>query len=278
MYSSTLPFFAIACVTGDDRTEFLHNQLSNDINHLESHHACYATYNTPKGRVLANMLVYNAGEKILLVMAADLIESTIKRLKMFILRSKVQLDILDNYGVAAYLPINAPIVYPQTPTFSFPLKKQGIALPHGGFIQLDNCTQLPIYNHHNEQAWQCHEIACGYPWISAATSETCVAQMLNQHQIGGVHFRKGCYPGQEIIARAQYRGQVKRGLAVIHHQNQENIGSKIIDHTGSEAGLIINSSPHLSLAVIKYSVANTLIHSETNKILTIQHTFFNISE
>lgn len=278
MYSSTLPFFAIARVTGDDHAEFLHNQLSNDINHLASNHACYATYNTPKGRVLANMLVYNTGQSILLIMAADLIEPTIKRLKIFILRSKVHLDIVDNDGVAAHLPNNAPIIYPQTPTLSFPMKEQGIALPHGGFLQLGNGNQLPIYNHHSEQAWQCHEIACGYPWISAATSETCVAQMLNQHQIGGIHFRKGCYPGQEIIARAQYRGQVKRGLVVITHQNQENTGSKIVDHSGAEAGLIINSSPHLSLAVIKYSAVNTPIYSENNQPVAIQHTFFNIPE
>ena len=69
---------------------------------------------------------------------------------------------------------------------------------------------LPAHDAAAENAWKLHEIRSGYPWISAATKESCVAQMLNQHTIGGVHFKKGCYPGQEIIARAQYRGQVKR--------------------------------------------------------------------
>lgn len=87
---SRLPFFSVIRVGGEDRASFLHGQLSNDINHLPVNHACYATYNTPKGRVLANMVVLNRGEDLLLVMAADLAESIVKRLRMFVLRAKVE--------------------------------------------------------------------------------------------------------------------------------------------------------------------------------------------
>ncbi|MGN6893723.1 CAF17-like 4Fe-4S cluster assembly/insertion protein YgfZ, partial [Neisseria sp. P0015.S009] len=72
-----------------------------------------------------------------------------------------------------------------------------------------------------------HEICSGYPWICSATKDAAVAQMLNQHVIGAVHFSKGCYPGQEIIARAQYRGQVNRGLAALSGDSLEAAGIAI---------------------------------------------------
>ena len=87
MHTSRLPFFGVVRVSGDDRAHFLHGQLSNHIEALAPQQAGYATYNTPKGRVLANMLVINRGDDLLLVMAQDLIEATIKRLRMFVLRA-----------------------------------------------------------------------------------------------------------------------------------------------------------------------------------------------
>ncbi|MDN8582222.1 folate-binding protein, partial [Eikenella corrodens] len=83
-----LPFFGVAEASGADAAEFLHSQLSNHILDLQSGEACFATYNSPRGRVLANMLVLRRADRFLLVMAADLLEATIKRLRMFVLRSK----------------------------------------------------------------------------------------------------------------------------------------------------------------------------------------------
>ena len=90
-----LPSFGVVRVSGEDRQSFLHGQLSNDINHLQSGQACYATYNTPKGRVITNMLVINRGDDLLLAMSEDLTESTVKRLRMFVLRAKVVFEIPD---------------------------------------------------------------------------------------------------------------------------------------------------------------------------------------
>ena len=89
-----LPFFGVVRVSGEDRASFLHGQLSNDINNLATGQACYATYNTPKGRVLANMMVVNRGEDLLLVMAQDLTEAIVKRLRMFVLRAKVVFELM----------------------------------------------------------------------------------------------------------------------------------------------------------------------------------------
>ena len=263
MQTTQLPFFAVIRATGSDAADFLHNQFSNDIKHLQANQACYATYNTPKGRVIANLIAQNTGSEILLALAADLAEAVVKRLKMYVLRAKVQLEILPDWGVAGSLKSNAQPQRPGEPQLAFAVNEQGeIQLPHTGSLKIAPCAELPAYDAAAEAAWQQHEIQSGYPWICAATSESCVAQMLNQHTIGGVHFRKGCYPGQEIIARAQYRGQVKRGLAVLSGSSLEAAGIAVLQD-GAEAGIIINTActaeGSLSLAVIKHSAAAALL-------------------
>ena len=106
MQTTQLPFFAVIRATGSDAADFLHNQFSNDIKHLQANQACYATYNTPKGRVIANLIAQNTGSEILLALAADLAEAVVKRLKMYVLRAKVQFEILPDWGVAGSLKNN----------------------------------------------------------------------------------------------------------------------------------------------------------------------------
>lgn len=282
---SRLPFFSVIRVGGEDRASFLHGQLSNDINHLPVNHACYATYNTPKGRVLANMVVLNRGEDLLLVMAADLAESIVKRLRMFVLRAKVEFTPLPDFAVAGMLDESCHATPPDSPSLSFEASLENgvytIPLPHKGRLKIGEAALLPEYDAKAENAWNLHEIRSGYPWISAATKETAVAQMLNQHIIGGVHFKKGCYPGQEIIARAQYRGQVKRGLAVLSGDSLEAAGVGVVSE-GAEAGQIINTAltenGSLSLAVIKFSAAQSPLTDADGNVLKQEKLFFSVSE
>ena len=104
--------------------------------------------------------------------------------------------------------------------------------------------------------------------------------MLNQHTIGGVHFKKGCYPGQEIIARAQYRGQVKRGLAVLSGGSVE-AGAAVLQDL-AEAGTVINCADtpegRLSLAVIKHSAAEGTLTDQAGNTLTQRQIFFKAAE
>ncbi|MDO4642150.1 MAG: folate-binding protein [Neisseria sp.] len=279
---SQLPFFNVVRVSGEDRAAFLHGQLSNHVEGLSENQACYATYNTPKGRVIANMLVVNRGDDLLLLMAADLVEKTLKRLSMFVLRAKVTFEPLPDFAVAASLPDHTPPLPAAEPNLSFPaLQENGISriqLPHGGVMLVGQATDLPPFDAAAENAWQLHEIESGYPWISEATTETCVAQMLNQHTIGGVHFKKGCYPGQEVIARAQYRGQVKRGLAVLSADTLETAGIGILQD-GTDAGLVINAANttngSLCLAVIKHGAAGQPLTDADGNALQQKQLFFS---
>ncbi len=282
MMKTLLPFFGVVRVSGEDRQTFLHGQLSNDINHLQTGRACYATYNTPKGRVIANMIVVNRGGDLLLIMAQDLLEATVKRLRMFVLRAKAVFEILEDYAVGAELEASAEPLAAQEPNLAFATQQDSdgicsIALPHGGILRIAPETALPPYDAAAESAWRLHEIRSGYPWICAATKETAVAQMLNQHIIGGVHFKKGCYPGQEIIARAQYRGQVKRGLAVLSGNSAVEAGT-LLTADGEEAGIVLDSvqdsENFTALTVIKFSAAQKELTAPNGGIFKAVHPFF----
>ncbi|WP_165008174.1 CAF17-like 4Fe-4S cluster assembly/insertion protein YgfZ [Neisseria yangbaofengii] len=278
-----LPFFGVVRVSGDDRADFLHNQLSNDIQNLPAGQACYATYNTAKGRVLANMVVLNRGGDFLLLMAQDLIETIVKKLRMYVLRAKVVLEPLNDFAVAGELADDAKAVIANEPCLAFAAENQNgvwcINLPHTGRLKVGLAEQLPAHDTAAGNAWNLHEIRSGYAWISASTKETAVAQMLNQHIIGGVHFRKGCYPGQEIIARAQYRGQVKRGLAVLSGNSLEAAGIAV-QVGGEEAGQIINTAltdnGSLNLAVIKFSATDAALTDADGNVLTVEQLFFTV--
>lgn len=227
----------------------------------------------PKGRVIANMLVLNLGDEIILAMAADLLETVVKRLKMFVLRAKVQFEMLPDWGVAASLNDDAQPIFPDQPHLTLPLNQQGeIVLPHSGCLKIAPKAICPntIRNtnwHGKPTKSQAATHGC------AATTETCVAQMLNQHTIGGVHFRKGCYPGQEIIARAQYRGQVKRGLAVAENATPQTIGAEVKDENGTEVGLVLNVSGSLNLLVVKHGAVQSKMFDENGNKFAVQKIF-----
>ena len=162
--ASLLPYLGVLKVSGDDRASFLHNQLSNDINNLPASHACYATYNTPKGRVMANMLVLNTGDELWLIMSADLIDAIAKRLRMFVMRSKAVLEnVSDRLGVASSLiPTDEDYDLPAEPPLllnaEFGNGVWQIALPHAGVLCVGELAALPAHTEKAELQWRSHEI------------------------------------------------------------------------------------------------------------------------
>lgn len=273
-----LSFFGVAEVSGADAAEFLHSQLSNHILDLQPGEACFATYNSPRGRVLANMLVLRRADRFLLVMAADLLDATIKRLRMFVLRSKTVFHTDSAWQVYGQSGADTGA---DAAALKFAAEEDDnglitLALAGGNCILLSTAP-LPDADHPAAaEAWQAAEILQGRPWISQPTAESCVAQMLNQHLLGGVHFKKGCYPGQEIIARAQYRGQVRRGMAVCRSAQPVAVGSKV-EADGEEVGIVINSAAHdeafVLLAVIKHGAAGKALQAGGQALQTLKLLF-----
>lgn len=216
--------------SGVDAAGFLHNLLTNDINGITRDAARFAGLCTAKGRLLALFLIWREGDDFLLMLPRDILPAILKKLSMYVLRSKVKLT--DATAERALIGYSIPTAVAPAPTLgeaAVALARFGVAAVEGGqAIRLDDTrwllaldaataslrwTQLAVSARPvGLAAWQWMEIRAGQPRVVAATQEAFVPQMLNMElpAVAGVSFSKGCYPGQEIVARTQYLGKVKR--------------------------------------------------------------------
>ncbi len=216
--------------SGEDAQAFLQGQLSNDITRVSRSRAQLAAYCTPKGRVLATLLLWNTEEGYALELPRELCDPIRKRLQMYVLRSRVQLtdasDQLAAIGVVgqdAALVVRSELGLALSSDYDV-ARSDGvttIALP-GGRLQViaDVVRRVETWDRlaHRcilvgEEVWDARAVAAGIPAITASTQDQFTPHMLNLDLVGGVSFDKGCYTGQEIVARTQHLGQVKRRLA-----------------------------------------------------------------
>jgi folate-binding protein YgfZ len=209
----SLPDWGVIRAQGEDARSFLHGQLTQDTLHLPADRARLAGYCSAKGRLLASFVVWAdpASADVLLACSADLLPQVLKRLRMFVLRAKCQLsDASDALPLSGLVGTQVPDGTPWGLT-----DMNGMAcirLPDAAGLRralvvgagASDADTLPL------PAWQWLEVHSGVPRIVAATSEQFVPQMINLEALDGVSFSKGCYPGQEVVARSQYRGTLKR--------------------------------------------------------------------
>ncbi|MGQ0650968.1 MAG: CAF17-like 4Fe-4S cluster assembly/insertion protein YgfZ [Betaproteobacteria bacterium] len=238
MERARLSRYGLLSVTGEDARAFLHAQLTNDVASLPADRAALAGWCSAKGRLLATFLVVPAPSGFLLQLARDLVPAVMKRLPMFVLRSKVKIadesDAWQQHGVW-----NAPW---SGADVSWQGDTATVRVGEGRFLQIGRAlAEAPTAN---EEEWVAQEIRAGRPLITAATADQFVPQMVNLEQLGGVDFRKGCYPGQEIVARAQYRGQVKRRMVKLAapgalRPGQEFNGGVVVDSAAGEALVVM---------------------------------------
>jgi tRNA-modifying protein YgfZ len=239
MQRARLTRYGLLSVTGAEARAFLHAQLTNDIEHLAPDRWVLAGWCSAKGRLLASFLVIPSPTGFMLQLARDLAAPVAKRLSMFVLRAKVKItdesDAWTQHGVW-----EADLSGPDVAWHG------NIATVRVGprrFLQLGPAAALGEEPNGDEVQWTLQEIRAGRPLITQATQDQFVPQMVNFDTIGGVDFRKGCYPGQEIVARAQYRGQVKRRMVharapagVTLAPGQEFNGGTVVDVAPSEGG------------------------------------------
>jgi tRNA-modifying protein YgfZ len=226
--------WGILHVTGDDALAFLHGQLSSDVTSLAPGAGQYWSYNSPKGRMLANGVLWRSPAStqdagVVMLLATDLAESVRRRLAMFVLRAKVSIDdatghraliglagdgsaaaARNAFGVAP--PPLAAVMFDDAATaFMLPDRRIAIvaATPAAPMLKAALARHASTVD---TDTWRWFGIAAGVPWITAATTDLFVPQMANWDVLGGVNFQKGCYTGQEIIARMQYLGRLKERL------------------------------------------------------------------
>jgi hypothetical protein len=237
MQRARLSRYGLLSVTGADAREFLHAQLTRDIRGLPADRAALAGWCSAKGRLLASFLVIPAAEGFLLQLARDLAAPVAKRLSMFVLRAKVKVaDESERWAQDGLWDMDSA-----APEVSWDGAICTLRVGEGRYLQLGPLEAMKAAPNASEEAWTLQEIRAGRPLITGATQDQFVPQMVNLEKLGGIDWQKGCYPGQEIVARAQYRGQVKRRM--VHLQapagsnlrpGQEFEGGVVVDRAGDE--------------------------------------------
>lgn len=242
---------------GADAREFLHGQLSSDVKALAVGGAQYASYNSPKGRMLATFIVWRRTDaRYTLFVASDLAVAIARRLSMFVLRANVTLGVRPHapWGILGADATTAVAAAFGAPLAAFAsMQRDDVAvlrLPDGrhlvdaGDLLPPAIAGLPSVA---ETAWQWCGIHAGVPVVTAATSDQLIAQSANWELLGGVDFRKGCYPGQEIIARMQYLGKLKERLHAFHADSDPTAlaaGTPLQARARDGAvGIVVNCAP-----------------------------------
>ncbi len=279
---TTLPDLAVIRVAGADARAFLHAQLTRDIEHLPAGQWARAAWCNAKGRVLALFRVLPWGDECFdLILPAELAERVVKRLSMFVLRSRVELSAgADQWALAGVAGTRASTVLadagctlPPRGRFTRTGELCVIALAGepGRFLLLApppamDALQARLAGHvrtGDHREWRLLDILGGEPNVFSATSEQFVPQMLNLHWLDGISFNKGCYPGQEIVARTHYLGQLKRRLYLASASTPETPAPATPIHAaGAEQaiGSVVDAAAHPSggqrlLAVLRIDAA-----------------------
>jgi len=242
-------------VTGADASAFLHSQLTHDFAQLGSNEARLAAYLTPQGRTQASFIGWQqAAEDILLICARDLLESTRKRLSMFVLRAKATLvDATENYalyGLAgkaarAVLPTGcAPWSRVEVGAATAVCLYPACGVPRAVWLTTAD-SPPPAAAVLDDALWQWGEVRSGVATVTAAIAGALVPQMLNYESVGGVNFKKGCYPGQEVVARSQFRGTLKRRTYLAHIAGRAVAGDEVFAALDAEqpVGLVVQAAP-----------------------------------
>jgi len=240
MDCALLSRYGLLAVSGPDARAFLHAQLTNDIANLPAERAAFAGWCTAKGRLLATMLVIPSVDGFLLQLSRDLAPAVLKRLSMFVLRSKVKItDESDQRTQMGVWNTDWEI-----PDVSWEADSVKVRVGEKRFLVIGQAPAEPCS--HPEDAWTVQEIHAGRPLITAATQDQFVPQMVNLEKLGGIDFQKGCYPGQEIVARAQYRGEVKRRMVRL----AAPAGSVLKPGAAFNGGTVVDSAGGELLAVM----------------------------
>lgn len=251
--------FGVIAASGVDAVSFLQAQLTADVAGLAADRMQLAGYCSVKGRLLATFHLWRSADGVLLRLPRELVATLIKRLSMFVLRSKVKLvDASDAWSTCALLGAGSAeclraegLAAPDVPWSSMTAGSLRIdrLLPASGvgeryLLTLPAGAELPpglaALPRETSEAWWRSEIAAAVPTVFAATQEKFVPQMINFEVLGGVNFRKGCYPGQEIVARSQYLGKLKRRMQIAHADAKGVLpGADVFDDTGNVVGTVV---------------------------------------
>jgi tRNA-modifying protein YgfZ len=252
--TAPLPHLGVIAVEGEDAAKFLQGQLTQDFALIAPDQARLAAFCTAKGRMLASFVgVRHGPQQFLLVCSRDLLEPTLKRLSMFVLRAKAKLRNASEefmlYGLAGEA-VAAASASSQPPWHKSALDEATLVhlYPADGAPRAlwlaPAGTAAPQGRPMDPALWLWGEVRSGVATLSAPVVEAFVPQMLNYESVGGVNFKKGCYPGQEVVARSQFRGALKRRGYLVHSDEALRAGQEVFHEADREqpAGMVAQAA------------------------------------
>ncbi len=245
-----LTHLGVIRVMGEDAVKFLQGQLTQDLAQMDLAQARLAAFCNAKGRMQASFVVFKRSEEeILMVCSRDILAQTLKRLSMFVLRAKAKLtdasadfslfglagSAIESIAGSAHAAWSKHDIDAENLVFLYPGAGQARALwcaPAG--------TPVPEAAALQPGIWAWLEVQSGIAMITQAIFEAFVPQMLNYESVGGVNFKKGCYPGQEIVARSQFRSTLKRRAYLAHGAGEPVVGQEVFHahDAGQPCGLV----------------------------------------
>ena len=243
---------------GSDAKTFLQGQLTCDLDQVTADQAQFGGYCTPKGRLLANFMLLSTSQGYLMQLPADVSASVANRLRKFVLRADVKIEResgLRALGLAG--PAASALLHQELG--ALPQRQLAMVLhAHASVVRLpgENLLVLAALTEMaalwvllakravpaGAECWNWVQIQAGVPWITAATQDQFLPQMIGLDAIGGVSFDKGCYTGQEIVARTHYLGEVKRKLRLGRTRGGVRAGDALL-RAGQQCGTVLNAAP-----------------------------------
>lgn len=272
-----LAHWGVIRASGADAATFLHGQLTQDVEHLGPDSARLAGFCSPKGRLLASFVIWRPSpDEVLLACSADLLPAALKRLSMFVLRARCKL--VDASGDVALWGVAGHAARESLGAAASIGPWQGAAVGAAHVIRLPDAdgqprwlwaaapSDAPALPPLDPNAWDALEVRAGIARVVARTADQFVPQMLNYEIVGGVDFRKGCYPGQEVVARSQYRGTIKRRALRFDTDAEASPGDEVFaaGDPSQPAGMVANAAREASgsvlLVELKLAAAGDTLH------------------
>ncbi|MDQ7091896.1 MAG: folate-binding protein [Methylococcales bacterium] len=248
-----IPQLTALKVVGKDALSFLQGQLTCDMTTLNAENSFFAAFCNAKGRTISTLLIFKENDDFFLVLPTVLRDKVQKKLQMYVMRSDVVIQAIDNeYCLTGLACSFEQLNDSSAPTSDFTRNHELIKLPNSRYLMLTTveksierwCQWLEEgLQVQNSILWDYLDISAGIAWLDQNSSENHIPQMLNIDKFGGISFDKGCYTGQEVVARTHYLGKAKRSL----------VSAEAAVETNFEAGNVINQQGELVGKIIKRS-------------------------
>jgi folate-binding protein YgfZ len=259
-----LSYLAVIKISGVDAAEFLNGQFTSDLSRLNDGGVQASAWCNPRGQVIVNMIIVRTGGEFFLLVPREMKDKFISRLRMYVLRAKVMVeDCSDAMPCVGYIHGNNDRysgieIERRNPMRERAIQDNGLVMLHipvnwnrmimfgpPAVLRAAWLKLAQLYTSSGSHYWQLYDVLDGQPWILNATTETFLPQLLNLDKLQGLSFDKGCFPGQEVIARLHHRGQYKQRLYTVKLDNGAAVitGTRLYNEDQPQGvGTVVNSA------------------------------------